>query len=80
LKPLFYGRQSKTVRSIDEEQMQKYIYNSPQLKKYGTMKVITQNGAFSGSLGGIGGGGDGGADPSVNPNSILGDDSNDAVV
>jgi len=60
--------------------MEKYIYESPQLKQYGTMKSITQNGAFSGSLGGIGGGGGGGADPSVNPNPILGDDSNDAVV
>jgi len=42
------------------------------------MKLITQNGAVSGSLGG--GGGGGGADPSVNPNPMLGDDSNDAVV
>lgn len=56
--------------------MEKYIYESPQLKQYGTMKVITQNGAISGSL--AGGGGGGRADPSINP--ILGDDSNDAVV
>jgi hypothetical protein len=61
-----------------EEQMEKHSYESPQLKKHGTMKSITQNGTFSGSLGGIGGGG--GADPSVNPNPILGDDSSDALV
>lgn len=58
--------------------MKKYSYESPQLKKYGTMKSITQNGAVSGSLaGGVGGGG---ADAAVNPDPIKQDDSNDALV
>jgi hypothetical protein len=62
--------------------MKKYNYESPQLKKYGTMKIITQNGASSGSpgLGGSpGGGGRGGADPFAFPNRSIGDDSNDIV-
>jgi len=65
-----------------EKQEMNLPYEQPILKKYGTMKVITQNGAFSGSLTGGGGGGGGGGNPdrSPVPSDRRMDDSNDALV